>query len=160
MTYTMLLQRPGLIDAAAVFIANLPVGEFVATTPTPLFLMHGSKDPLHLPQGGQIGRNRGQARSARDTLHFWLDANQVNAASGVNSTYPDDSPGNSCRIEIERYEEGSAPVIYYTMVGGGHVYPVKGQDRSSRIVQRLFGPPCGDAWGVELAWDFLSAFVV
>lgn len=160
MTYTLLLERPEIVDAAAVFIANLAEGDFdAAATPTPLFLMHGSKDPLHKPEGGVIGRDRGVARSARDTLGFWLQSNQVNASAVTYSTVPDETPNDDCTIEIETYEDGTAPVIYYTMVGGGHVYPIEGVDRSGWLQRRLLGPPCGDTYGVDLAWDFLSSFV-
>ena len=85
MTYRMLIERPDVVAAGAALIANLP-GEEIdfapPTSPTPIFLMNGSEDPLVPFEGGVVGRNRGTVRSSTATRDYFVQVNAAGSSAG------------------------------------------------------------------------------
>ena len=71
-------------------------------------IANGTLDPLMQWQGGQIAGGRGETRSATDP-----------------TTLPDRDPQDACTIERRVYtaQPGGAPVVAYTLRGGGHNLP-------------------------------------
>ena len=153
MTYRLLIDSSDTFAAGAAFVANL-IDEKVpnVASPTPIMIVSGREDPLMKWEGGPVGNNRGTVRSALATRDFWINANNVDSAEVVRSELPDLDPFDGCRISSDLFQVGGAPVLFYTMAGAGHYQPT----RLDRFQLYFFGPPCHDAEGADLAWEFMS----
>jgi polyhydroxybutyrate depolymerase len=164
MTFRLLMEMPERFAAAATFVAALPVdeGRFnMPSRPTPLLLANGTKDPLMRWDGGRIAGNRGETRSVADTIAWWLKANGANSKPATVTQVPDRDPADDCIITRADFaaKAGGAPVVTYTMQGGGHSLPsIKYKLPDNWGVRRFIGPVCRDAEGVDLVWNFVSQF--
>jgi polyhydroxybutyrate depolymerase len=168
MTYRMLIEQPNLFASGAAFIANLPDKEIMLpVNSTPIMLVLGTSDPLTKWEGGEIANGRGTVRSALATRDFWIQANHLNATPFVSQQLDNYNRFDNCVIESQLYDKtnttsssnASEPLLFYTMKGGGHVYPEKSRRIfSSWILRRILGPPCRDASGIDLAWTFMVQF--
>lgn len=148
MTYRMLIERSDIVTAGAAFSANLPLEEAFEPpeNPRPVFIMHGTDDPIYK---GEVGdRPLAPIRTAIATRDYFVSVNGANS-SAEELTLPDLDPKDSCRITSQLFPSDTAPVQYYEMQGGGHFM-------STRIENDSSEPRCNDASGVELAWDFFS----
>jgi polyhydroxybutyrate depolymerase len=160
MTYTLLMDAPERFAAGAAFIANLPAADEALRQPrlpTPLLIMNGTEDPLMPYAGGAVAYDRGQVRSAPATARWWIDANGA-AQRGIEIHLPDRDSNDGCRVHGERHVAlpRGAPVVFYTVQGGGHAAPTPAQpERPSRLALRLLGPLCRDVESSRLAWDFM-----
>jgi len=162
MTYRMLQETPERFAAGAVFIANLP--KLAAplpfpSQPVPIMIANGTEDPLMPYQGGVVARNRGEVISTSETVDWWVQANHASTAGFTSRNLPDLDPADSCRIQERIYpgSVGGAEVRLYTISGGGHTLPIKGDPVwFERLTARLLGPICRDADGIMLAWDFFE----
>jgi len=163
MSFRLLMEAPEPFAAAAAFVAALPKESSRFKTPsrpTPLMIANGTHDPLMQWQGGQIAGGRGETRSVADTVQWWLQANKAGPTATETVTLPDRDPQDGCTIERRTYpaQAGGAPVVTYTLRGGGHNLPsARYPLRDSWMVRRFIGPVCKDAEGPELVWEFLSA---
>lgn len=163
MTYTLLMDAPGRFAAGAAFIANLPAADEALrqpSRPTPLMIMNGTEDPLMPYAGGAVAYNRGEVRSAPATAAWWIAANRA-TRQGVEVRLPDGDPNDGCRIRGERHIAlpDGAPVVFYTVEGGGHAAPTPNHpEQPSRLATRLLGPLCRDVESSRLAWDFMRAY--
>ena len=85
--------------------------------PVPIIVMLGTEDPMK-PWNG----NRDQM-SAEETVAFWC---QVNGCNEESNTWelPDRAPRDGCRIYGKQWL-GKAPVVFYTMKGHGHGWPMQ-----------------------------------
>ena len=132
-----------------------------ASKPAPvLMIANGTLDPLMQWQGGQIAGGRGETRSVADTVQWWVQANKAGPTATDPTTLPDRDPQDACTIERRAYtaQPGGAPVVAYTLRGGGHNLPsARYPLQDSWIVRRFIGPVCRDVEGPDLVWDFLSA---
>lgn len=131
MVFRLILERPGVFAAAAVFGSNLPERDLpLPATPTPIVLMSGTKD-VRMPftgrtsTDGTTAASRGYVRSAEASRDYFVTANHTNASRVVNHTMPDLDPNDECRIVSQFYPIENtvvaAPVQYYKLDGGGHV---------------------------------------
>jgi polyhydroxybutyrate depolymerase len=123
-------------------------------------IMNGTEDPLMPYAGGAVAYNRGEVRSAPATAAWWIDANRA-ARQGIDVSVPDGDPNDGCRIRGERHIAlpDGAPVVFYTVQGGGHAAPTPNHpERPSRLATRLLGPLCRDVESSRLAWDFMRAY--
>lgn len=170
MTYRLLIEQPNLFAAGVAFIANLPEAQVpIPANVTPIMIVLGTKDKLMKWDGGTVGNDRGTIRSALATRDYWIYANNLNA-SAIEMTQLDNyNRFDNCIITSARYETTNAssssniskPFLFYTMQGGGHVYPEKSRRIfASIILTRYFGPPCRDASGTDLAWTFMSQYPI
>jgi polyhydroxybutyrate depolymerase len=164
MTFRMLMEAPERFAAGAAFVAALPVDDAsfrTPATPTPLMIANGTLDPLMKWQGGKIPGGRGTTRSVADTIKWWVAANRAETTASDTVRLPDRDPDDNCIIERNSYKAapGGAPVVAYTMRGGGHNLPSAKYDLPDTwAVRRFIGPVCRDVEGVELVWKFLSAY--
>ena len=159
MTYRMLIEKSDMFASGVAFIANLSEESIPnASSSTPIMIMNGTEDPFMRWDGGPVGTNRGSVRSALATRDYWINANNVDVSAVVKTDLPDLDPVDGCRISLESYPSGDAPVLFYTMQGGGHVYPSR--NVGIGLLQGLLGlgPPCRDEDGADLAWEFMSTY--
>lgn len=162
MTYRLLIEAPDHFTAGAAFIANLPEPAQnlpVMGKPTPLMISNGTKDPLMPWIGGLVGKDRGMVISAEETVSWWVSANRANTDQKTSELLPNLDPEDDCRIQKDFYPAGAngAPVVFYTVQGGGHAMPsAKHPLLDNFLIRRVIGPVCRDAEGVILAWEFFN----
>jgi len=108
----------------------------------PTLIMLGTKDPTANWTGG-----RGKLPAA-ETVAWWCKANECKGES-VKTELPDRDPNDGCRVHAQRWE-GRAPVLFYTMEGHGHGWPMQrgGEDRT--------GPKTKDISAPEEFWTFFK----
>lgn len=163
MTFRMLIETPERFAAGAAFVAALPRESSRLRAPaaaTPLLIANGTLDPLVQWAGGKIAGGRGETRSVESTVDWWVAANHATLSPGGVETLADRDPRDRCTIERREFAAGpgGAPVVTYTMRGGGHSIPSAQHTIADNwAVRRFIGPVCRDAEGIELAWAFLSA---
>jgi polyhydroxybutyrate depolymerase len=164
MTFRLLIEAPERFAAGAVFVSALPSEDIRLkrpSKPTPLLIANGTLDSLVLWNGGKIAGNRGETRSVAATVNWWVGSNKAIAQASNPVRLNDRDPSDNCTIErsVHAARFGGAPVVTYTMKGGGHNIPSsKYSIPETWLVRRFLGPVCRDIEGIELAWDFLSAY--
>ena len=162
MTYRLLIEAPERFAAGAVYIANLPLLPYPLPDPeqpVPILIANGTEDPLMPYDGGVVANNRGEVISTRETVDWWIEANQANPMGLITRDLPDLDNNDGCRIHESIYpaDQDGAPVWLYEVEGGGHTLPgLTGGGIFQRLAVSLLGPVCKDADGVLLAWDFFN----
>ena len=152
MVLRLLFDAPGLLDAACVFASTLGAGDNHAPSnpdsayePTPVLLMHGTKDPLAPYEGGVAGldatQTRGEVTSARWTAQRLAQLN--GAASDPAEQRPYDNV-------VTHTWEGENPVELWTLEGTGHVIP-SGNELDPRL-----GPNTQAFRAADVVEDFLA----
>lgn len=146
MIYRLLSSMADRIAGAGVVVATLPA---IVNTwpkpsrPVPIVLMLGTKDPM-MPWDG----TRGQ-QSAQATVDYWKAINGCTGES-VKKEFPDLDPNDGCRARSERWQ-GKAPVVFYTLEGHGHGWPMqKGRDAEAT------GRKTRDISAPEEFWTFFK----
>ncbi|WP_430868217.1 alpha/beta hydrolase family esterase [Demequina aurantiaca] len=174
MLFKMAAQSPRTFTAIVAAAANMSEPEssdnINLTTPIPVMLVEGTKDPLNPYQGGSSGNRRsslGKVKSAIESAEAFARVNGVSGPSAnlqVNSV--EGAParelvagkeGRRKSVVLKEFGAGSAtPVRLYTVKGGGHVVP-NSNYRAPRIMGRsskIFDAPveaCAFTAAVEKA---------
>jgi len=148
MTMNLVCQLADRIAGAGVLVATLPRAAEATwpkpSRPIPIIIMLGTEDPMK-PWSG----NRDQM-SAEETVAFWRKQNG-SASAGKKWSLPDRDPSDGCRVFAERWE-GKAPVLFYTLEGHGHGWPMqRGRDDTGT------GPKTRDISAPEEFWKFFRA---
>lgn len=127
--------------------------------PIPVLMMHGTKDPFILWEGGEIaenlprGRRFGRTQSVTETVKFWT-ANNGCASLPVITQEPDKDPNDNTRVRKEAYSncKNGAEVILYAIENGGHTWPSGHKYLPNIIV----GKTSKDIDANEIIWDFFK----
>lgn len=132
MVIRLLHEAPGLIDAAGIFAATQPVPDnFLSSVtgwkPTPIFLMHGTVDPLSPFHGGH--NTRGDITSFSDTVDYYARLNHAVLADVTALPHSLEQTA-----AIARYT-GLAPIEAWALHGVGHVVPC-----GKEFPERFLGP--------------------
>jgi polyhydroxybutyrate depolymerase len=147
MTYKLLSEMADRIAGAGVAVTTLPVRVKTwpkPSRPVPILIMLGTADPM-MPWNG----TRGQ-QSAQDTIAYWKNVNGC-TGEGVKREFPDKDPNDACRVRSERWE-GKAPVLFYTLEGHGHGFPMQ---KGFAVADT--GPKTRDISAPEEFWKFFQA---
>lgn len=148
MTQFLVCHLADRISGAGVVVAPLPRAAQrdwpKQSRPVPILVMLGTVDPLK-PWAG----NRDQM-SADETIAFWRKQN-VCATSSQRWDLPDGDPNDGCRVHVQRWE-GKAPVLFYTLAGHGHGWPMQGGRDATGT-----GPKTRDISAPEEFWRFFQA---
>ncbi|MBL8228502.1 MAG: hypothetical protein JNL98_08495 [Bryobacterales bacterium] len=165
MVYRLLMEASDRFAAAAVFSGKLPERSpnlKEPTRPVPLLIASGTEDKLMPWAGGRVPNQPDVMRSAADTVAWWVKANRARPEPGPRQTLPDADPGDGCAIHLEEYALGkppSAPVMFYTVEGGGHGMPSRDYVIALKpAFRKWLGRVCRDAEGAELALQFFRRF--
>jgi len=156
MSYRLAVELTDRIAAIAAIISNLP-GPTAAQTPKcpiPVLIMNGTADPL-MPWEGSSGGGEGVRLSTHQTLNWWVTHNRGRRWPRVTTEHlPDKDTKDNSTVELTEVHNLEAPVVLYTIHGGGHTFP--GSD--VKDVPRLVGYKNMDIDGREEVWAFLSQF--
>ncbi|MFJ6651210.1 alpha/beta hydrolase family esterase [Microbacterium sp. NPDC091313] len=144
MVMRLLHERPALLAGAAVVAATLPDPDSfllpqtgVTPHPVPIMLVHGDADPISPYAGGPFrwwARRAfgvgGAMRSVADTAAYFARRNGISAAPATSQWRGADGMA----IRRTEFPDAAAPVVAYTVAGGGHTVP--GPAAAPRIVGR------------------------
>ena len=108
-------------SVAATMIEQVVVG-CVPTRKVPWLLVHGSEDPV-LPAEGEAG-TFARTISIQTTAEIWAEFDGC-AEEAALSELPDGGDFNTTLVRLHDWGacEGGADVLWYEVVGGGHVWP-------------------------------------
>jgi polyhydroxybutyrate depolymerase len=164
MVYSLLFSPLHRFASVAVFSSPLPSGLVAGrghVEPCPLMIVNGTEDPL-LPWNASKERHSGETvMSAQASVGWWLVANHADSSGPRTELLPDADPRDGCRIFMSRYKPlpGGAPVLLYTVQGGGHAMPSRRHPSGeSTAARRVNGRVCRDAEGAALAWEFMKDY--
>ena len=145
MTQFLVCHLADRIAGAGVVVATLPRAAEKdwpkPSRPVPILIMLGTVDPMK-PWNGNADQ-----MSADETTAFWRKQNAC-AGDGTKWDLPDRDPSDGCRAHAQRWE-GKAPVLFYTLEGHGHGWPMqKSRDATDT------GPKTRDISTPEEFWRF------
>ena len=147
MTQFLVCSLADRIAGAGVLVATLPRAADKEwpkpARPVPIVVMLGTEDPMK-PWKGNADQ-----MSAEETIAFWRKQNGC-AEETKKWDLPDRDPNDGCRVHAQRWE-GKAPVVFYTMEGHGHGWPMqRGRDETGT------GPKTRDISAPEEFWKFFE----
>jgi len=146
MTQFLVCHLADRIAGVGVMVATLPAAVKnwpKPARPIPIIIMLGTADPMK-PWGGNTDQ-----LSADSTVEYWRKQNAC-SADGKKWELADRDPNDGCRVYAQRWE-GKAPVVFYTMEGHGHGWPMqRGRDETGT------GPKTRDISAPEEFWKFLK----
>lgn len=159
MTFRLLIERPDVFAAGAVFIATLPDRKLPEpASARPILIAPGTEDPVIRWEGGELLNSGIVLRSAQDTLAFWLDVHGLQGTKPVTRyVMPDRAPDDGCRYEATGWGgTPEAPLVeFWTIRGGGHWLPSRRPFAITPQMLQWMGPRCLDVDGPAEAWAFL-----
>lgn len=158
-SYFIACSFPGKIRAIAAVAMPLP--RFMRepcgdAPPVGVAILNGTDDPLVPYGGGEIRvfrKQRGAVHSTEETVAFWRARNACTADPTskrrinpeADETHVDRIAWTDCR---------GAPVVLYTIEGGGHTWP----SGSQYLPRRVIGRVTRDIDGAEEIWSFFKGF--
>jgi len=155
-SYRLLLERPDLVAGVAAVSSNLPAPDNMDCMPknvaTPVMTINGTADPVALYNGGQRpGGANGPALSTQATMEYFAKLNGQDGQPQI-TRLPHVKESDPTWVErVAWTAPGKAPVILYTVHGGGHVVP-QPHYRYPRVVGRM----TEDLNAPEMIWEFFS----
>lgn len=159
MTFRLLIERPDVFAAGAVFIATLPDRKLPEPAGArPILIAPGTEDPVIRWQGSELLRSGIVLRSAPDTLAYWLTVHGLAGQRPVKRyTMPDRAPDDGCRYEVAGWGgTPEAPLVeFWAIRGGGHWLPSTRPFDVPPKLRQWMGPRCLDVDGPTEAWAFL-----
>jgi polyhydroxybutyrate depolymerase len=136
MAFRLAARTPERIAAIAVIGAGLPTPDQWAVTepkrPLPVLLIAGTRDPIMPYGGGEASifgfQKRGTVLSAEATARAFAEVNGITEppASWPPTGLPLNGSGGAdgpLVIETRYSQPGKAPVVAFTVSGGGHTIP-------------------------------------
>ncbi|HET6638093.1 MAG TPA: PHB depolymerase family esterase [Gemmatimonadota bacterium] len=125
MTHLLACEIPDRIAAFASVAATMIEQVVLGCEPTrkvPWIFVHGDADPV-LPAEGQSGFFANTI-SIQTTAEIWAEFDGCAGEAAVTEL-PDGGDSNSTRVRLHDWDacQGGADVLWYEVVGGGHVWP-------------------------------------
>jgi polyhydroxybutyrate depolymerase len=162
MTMRLACELGDRIAAVAPFVSMLPeklVPGCKPARPIPILMIAGTADRLMPFGGGAVaamsGDDRGTVLGAAQTFEFWKARNGC-AGPVVAQDLPDVDPQDGTRVRLETGQSCAAPVVFYTVEGGGHRLPGEGpRVYADERLARLSGVSSRDLDGKSVIWSFL-----
>lgn len=152
-------ERIAAVALVAGTIAEAFAPHCSPSRPIPILMMHGTKDPFVLWEGGEIaenlprGRRFGRTQSVPETVKFWAKHNEC-SLSPIITQETDKDPKDGTRVRKEAYSncKNNAEVILYAIENGGHTWP----SGHKYLPDRIVGKTSKDIDANEIIWDFFK----
>lgn len=160
MSVRLICEHGDRYAAAAPVIGGIPVmleEKCKARTPRPIIIFKGTEDPLVPYQGGGVVNDeRGEVMSTEDEVSLWLESAGCDANTSTKETLDSDTE-DGISTEKQSWSEGceDAPVILYTVHGGGHTWPGNPLQYAPK---RFIGLPSDDVDATARIWEFFARF--
>jgi len=118
--------------------------------------MNGTVDPINPFEGGEMKGDRGEVRSAEETIDYWVNRNQTDTTPMVTD-FPDTDTSDNSTIKKHLYGNGTSntEVAFYEVVGGGHTEPSIAE-RYSNAFKIIVKEQNGDIEMADEVWDFFK----
>ncbi len=148
------------LAAIAPIIANMPLNIIDSchpTSPLPLLLMNGTKDPVVPWKGGDVRffrKKMGKVSSTLETIDFWVKHNYCKPTPQITEI-PDTDRKDKSHIKVTSYANPvtKSEVILYEVEGGGHTFP----GSNSPNLPRILGRKNNDIDGPSVVWKFFNS---
>ena len=157
LAYRLGLERPDKFAGIAAISSNLPAGDNFdcqpRNAPIPVMIINGTADPVSAYDGGSSARGtyRGRMLSTDATVQYFATLNGLSAPADI-ARLAHVNPSDRTWVErVSWTAPGKAPVVLYTIHGGGHVVP-QPYYRYPQIV----GAQTGDLDAPAVIWEFFS----
>ncbi|TFW28433.1 hypothetical protein E4L96_02450 [Massilia arenosa] len=132
------------------------------THPIPVYLTHGTADPVTPYAGGPVGgildEGRGTVLGAEDGLAIWRTLAGLGDAPPTIHTFPRQRADDP--TTATRFLWGSDPhglqIALLRIDGGGHTAPTRSQFKLSRAMSQAVGPVNRDVELRDELWSFLQ----
>lgn len=160
MSVRLICERGDIYTAAGPVIGGIPEKMAEACknrVPRPVIILKGTEDPL-VPYegGGVVNGERGDVLSTEEELSVWLTSAGCDPEAVTTETFDKESE-DGIYTEKKAWSKGceDAPVILYTVHGGGHTWPGNGTQYAPKAI---IGLPSDDVDATKLIWAFFSRF--
>jgi polyhydroxybutyrate depolymerase len=155
LAYLFAAQKPETLAAVAVIAATIgsspsPSEPEVcippARAPVPVMALHGREDDSIPYEGGRLG-NEGQSYvSVKESMEFWLKANQISTAS-----QREERMAGRVIKDTWKAQASDREVILYTLEGWKHTIPTK------YFTKKLpENDPLRNFHATDIIWDFFK----
>ncbi len=164
MSYRIGCELSHRVAAIAPVIATMlvqPERVCQPTQPIAVQIVAGTADPFVPYYGGTVtvrGVTAEPRMSAPETAAFWARHNGCAATPGVEQM-PDLTTDDASTVRRDVFQGCAprAPVVFYTMDGGGHVWPqIRPVRAGLRWLERILGPVNQDIDAGEVIWGFFA----
>ena len=163
LAYRIACEAPGTFAAYAAIVANLPVRvawNCVGHGASPMLIINATDDPVIPWEGGELHSivRRGQVLSTPDTVEFWKRENGCNPNAELKA-FPDKDVNDGSTVLARQYSDctSGAPVVFMTVLGGGHMPP--GAQIGARPALRIMlGSLNQDISAADVSWKFFKRF--
>jgi polyhydroxybutyrate depolymerase len=118
------------------------------TRPVPILYIHGTDDKFIGMDGVDFLSHRKSSLSAKEMVAWWVKQNGC-TDSAEREVLPRGKDGMA--VERTTYR-GKAPVVFYSITGGGHTWP----GGSPFQPEVLLGKVCRSLDASEVMWEFFS----
>lgn len=155
-------RRSGRIAAIAPVMGSMGRGDAqadppVRDSPLPVLIIHGDRDPVVPYDGGETYAGPGRTArflSAPENAAYWAAWNGC-TEQPASERLPDPDPRDEFGVSVTRWScPDAAPVLLYTVEGGGHTWP----GRKNWYPAFIVGPVAPEPDASRLIWEFLSQF--
>jgi len=117
----------------------------------PVCCFHGTEDQLIGYDGTDFISKREVSLGAEDCVRWWAEKNGCAKDPKVEKL-EDKAPDDGTTVERWTYA-GSAPVVFYKILGGGHTWP--GMPAGA---EKVLGKVSRDVNASEVMWEFFSKY--
>ena len=158
MSFRLAIEAGDKFAAIAPILAALPSNSKCTEpdTKVALLLVNGTSDSILPYNGGPMASDRGEVISTINTISFWTDLNQNDAAETIENL-PNINNLDSSTVVRTSYEgdSGIQDVTLITMDGAGHTEPSISEEYSE-IYEAIAGIQNHDIEMAEIVWEFFK----
>ena len=158
MSFRLAIEAGDKFAAIAPILAALPSNSKCTEpdTKVALLLVNGTSDSILPYNGGPMAGDRGEVISTINTISFWTDLNQNDAAETIENL-PDINNLDSSTVVRTSYrgDSGIQDVTLITMDGAGHTEPSISEQYSG-IYEAIAGIQNHDIEMAEIVWEFFK----
>jgi polyhydroxybutyrate depolymerase len=163
MVIRLALERPDRIAGIAAVSAGLPTPENLDCRPqaraVPVLLMDGTADPLNPYAGGEVSLfglgSRGAVLGVEASARYFAERNGQAGPPRIEAL-PHLDPADPTSVRRLVWDaNGRAPVVLYSIAGGGHVLP-----QPYARFPRMLGRQTGDLDAPTAIWTFFAGLPV
>lgn len=151
-------EMPDKLTAFAAIVASNPVNSQCtnSTLPISALFINGTEDPINPYEGGEMSGDRGEVRSAQQTIDYWVNRNQTDTTPTVTDL-PDTDTNDNCTVKKQLFANGTnnTEVVFYEIIGGGHTEPSI-SERYSNAFKLVVKEQNGDIEMATEVWNFFK----
>lgn len=158
MASRLAMEIPEKITALASVVSSMPINSscIESNVPISILFMNGTKDPLLPYDGGHIKSERGEVKSTKECINYWVSRNNTTTTPIETILNDTNSSDNSQTIKYI-YPNGTnnTEVVLYKIINGGHTEPSL-SEHYHKIYKRIVGNQSKDFEMANKIWEFFK----